>query len=71
MMNDIILVPPTEPKEISPLQVSKPLQNKEAIVIALSPDKRLPAPHKEIPVGKWIMPPEQHGYIQGNDNDCL
>lgn len=70
-MNDIILVPPVDAKEITQLQVSKPSQNKEAVIINLPVDKRLPAPQKDIPVSKWIMPPEQHGYIQANDKDCL
>ncbi len=70
-MNDIILIPLPEPKESSQLQVSKPTQNKEAVIIILPLDQRLPVPHKDIPVGKWIMPPEQHGYIQPNDRDCL
>ncbi len=70
-MNDIILVPPVDTKEITQLQVSKPSQNKEAVIINLPVDKRLPAPQKDIPVSKWIMPPEQHGYIQANDKDCL
>ena len=70
-MNDIIFIPPTETKEVAQLQVSKPSTNKEAVIISLPVDKRLPAPLKEIPVSKWIMPPEQHGYIQGNDKDCL
>ena len=70
-MNDIILVTPTELKETTPLQVRKPSQNKEALVIPLPVEKRLPAPQHDLPVSKWIMPPEQHGYIQPNDNDCL
>ena len=70
-MNEIILVPPGESKETTQLQVSKPSLNKEAVIITFPADKRLPAPLIEIPVSKWIMPPEQHGYIQGNDNDCL
>jgi hypothetical protein len=71
MMNDIILVPASETKDSTTLQVSKPSQNKEAVVIPLPVDKRLPEPLKDIPVNKWIMPPEQHGYIQANDKDCL
>ena len=71
MMNDIILIPPTEPKEVKQLQVSKPSQAKEALIIPLPVDKRLPDPQKDVPVSKWIMPPEQHGYIQGNEKDCL
>jgi hypothetical protein len=34
-------------------------------------EKRSTAPPKDIPVKSWIMPPEQHGYIQANDKDCL
>jgi hypothetical protein len=71
MMNDTILIPPGESKEATQLQISKPSLNKEAVIITFPVDKRLPAPLKEIPVSKWTMPPEQHGYIQGNDNDCL
>ena len=70
-MNDIILVPPIETKDSKQLQVSKPSKSKEAVVIPLPVEKRLPAPLHDLPVSQWIMPPEQHGYIQGNDNDCL
>ena len=69
-MNEIILIPTTGTEETTPLQISKPSQNKEAVIIPLPVDRRLPAP-KEIPVSKWIMPPAEHGYIQGNEKDCL
>ena len=71
MMNEITFVPQAETKEKSQLQVSKSSLNKEALIISLPVEKRLPAPLKEFPVKNWTMPPEQHGYIQGNDNDCL
>jgi hypothetical protein len=71
MMNEVTLVPQAETKETNPLQVSKPSLNKEALIISLPVEKRLLAPLKEFPVNNWTMPPEQHGYIQGNDNDCL
>ncbi len=70
-MNDAILIPATEPKESKQLQVSKTSQSKEAVIIPLPVEKRLPAPQADLPVSKWVMPPEQHGYIQGNDRDCL
>ena len=70
-MNEIILTSClTGTEETTQLQVRKPSQKKEAVIIALPVDKRLPAP-KDVPVSKWIMPPEEHGYIQGNDKDCL
>jgi hypothetical protein len=71
MINDVTLVTQDETKERNQLQVSKPSLNKEALIITLPVEKRLPAPQKEFPVTKWTMPPEQHGYIQGHDNDCL
>lgn len=70
-MNEVTLVPPAETKESTQLQVSKPSLNKEALIITLPVEKRLPAPQKEFPVSKWTMPPEPQGYIQGQDNDCL
>ena len=71
MMNEIILTPPPTGKEdTTHLRVRIPSQNKEAVIIAPPVDKRLSAP-KDVPVSKWIMPPEEHGYIQGNDKDCL
>jgi hypothetical protein len=71
MINEVTLIPPSETKETNPLQVSKPSSNKEALVITLPVEKRLPAPQKEFPISKWTMPAEPHGYIQGHDNDCL
>ena len=73
-MNDVNLVPPAETKESKKLQVSvsKDLLKKEAPVIALPVEKKLPPPApKEFPIDSWIMPPEQQEYIKGHDNDCL
>jgi hypothetical protein len=53
------------------LQVSHPSSAKEAMIIALSFEKKLPVPAKEFPVSKWTMPVESQGYIQGHENDCL
>lgn len=63
----------SEEKIIEPakLQTSQTSTVKEAAITILPAEKRLPAPQKEIPVNKWIMPPEQHGYIQASDKDCL
>ena len=72
MMNDVNLFPFSETTESQKLQVSKASPKKETPVIPLPVEKKLllPAP-KEFPIDTWIMPPEQHGYIKGNDNDCL
>lgn len=72
MMSDINLIPPAEATETKKLQISKPSSKKETPVIQLPVEKKLPAPApKEFPIDSWIMPPEQQGYIKGNDNDCL
>ncbi len=70
-MNEITLVPQVETEEVNPLLLSSPFSTKEALIITLQVEKRLPAPLIDIPLNKWMMPPEQHGYIQGHDNDCL
>jgi hypothetical protein len=53
------------------LQICHPSSGKEALIIPLPVEKRVPAPQKEFPVSKWTMPAEPQGYIQGHDNDCL
>ncbi len=70
MTNEIILVPGEETKETPSPQHGKSSRTKERFP-ALSAEKKLPADKKEIPISHWIMPPEQQGYIQGNDKDCL
>ena len=71
-MNDINLIPTADTSEATKLQVSKPSLKKETPVISLPVEKILPAPApKEFPISTWKMPPEQHGYIKANDNDCL
>jgi hypothetical protein len=57
--------------ETNKLQISHPSSGKEALIIPLPVEKRLPVPQKEFPISKWTMPPESQGYIQGHDNDCL
>ena len=68
-MNDIILVPNTEMDGVVP-QVKSQATN-EAPIAPLPAQKKLPESCHDIPVNRWIMPPDQHGYIQGNDRDCL
>ena len=68
-MNDVILVPTNETNESAPLQLSKTSEVKEAVLTPV--EKKLPEQSKNVPTGKWLMPPEQHGYIQANDRDCL
>ena len=72
MMNDVNLVPSAETTETKKLQIGKVSPKKEAPVIPLPVEKKLPvrAPN-EFPIDSWIMPPEQQGYIKGHDNDCL
>jgi hypothetical protein len=67
MMNESTLVPQVGLKDTSPPQASVSPKKKEKTV---SPRPQKPL-QKDLPVDKWIMPPEQHGYIQGNDRDCL
>jgi hypothetical protein len=71
MMNETNIL--SEEKIIEPakLPVSQTSTAKEVSAPAPTVAKKLPAPAKETPVNKWIMPPEQHGYIQANDKDCL
>jgi hypothetical protein len=71
MINEIDLVPQSETIQKKPLQIASSSQNKEALIITLPVEKRLTVPQKEFPVSKWTMPAEPHGYIKGNDNDCL
>ena len=71
-MNDVNLISQVEIDEMNNLQVAKSASKKETPVISLPVEKKLLAPPaKDFPVDKWMMPPEQHGYIHGNDNDCL
>ena len=70
MTNDVILVPKEETNDTPPPPVSKSPSKKEKLA-KVPAEKKLPADPKEIPVNNWIMPPEQQGYIQGNDRDCL
>jgi hypothetical protein len=67
MTNEIILVPQEEIKGTLPPQVNNPSPKNEAD----HPEKKSVDQKKEIPVHNWIMPPEQHGYIQANEKDCL
>ena len=62
----------TETNEKTQLQKSHPVvQKKDAVVIPLKSEKDPTIPPKEFPINKWNMPQEPHGYIRGNDNDCL
>jgi hypothetical protein len=70
MTNDAILVPKEESKEPIPPPSTKSSLKKQKPVTS-SVEKKLPAAEKEFPVDSWMMPPEQHGYIQGNEKDCL
>ena len=75
MMNEVILTP-NDIHEVNKLEISHPSpldETKETPVIPLPVQRRLPPPinKKEFPISKWTMPPEQHGYIKGHDNDCL
>lgn len=70
-MNDTNILSKEKLSEVKKLQTSQASTNKESQPIILPVEKRLPVPQKEVPVDKWIMPPEQHGYIQANDKDCL
>lgn len=66
-MNETTLVPQVGLKDTTPPQVAVPSKKKEKTESS-KPQKPL---QKDVPVDKWIMPPEQQGYIQGNDRDCL
>jgi len=66
-MNESILVPQVGLKDTLPPQASLSSKKKEK---TFSPNAQQPL-KKDVPVDKWIMPPEQQGYIQGNDRDCL
>jgi len=57
--------------KVARLQVSHSSPNKEAPVIPLPVQKRLPPPPKELPVINWTMPQVPQGYLRGNENDCL
>lgn len=70
MTNDVILVPKDEMNDQPPPPVSKSASKKEKLT-KVAAEKKLAAEQQEIPVTNWIMPPEQQGYIQGNDRDCL
>ena len=70
-MNDTNILSEEKLSEVQKLQTSQTYTNKETTSTILPAEKKLPAPQKEVPVNKWIMPPEQHGYIQASDNDCL
>lgn len=67
MTNDAILVPKEENKEPIPSPPTKAVSKKSKPGI----EKKLPTDEKDFPVKSWVMPPEQHSYIQGNDKDCL
>ena len=70
-MNDTNILSKEKLTEVQKLQTSQTSTNKEAQPIIVPVEKKLPAPKKEVPINKWIMPPEQHGYIQANEKDCL
>jgi hypothetical protein len=71
MKNETHTLPKGKLEKLTRLQVSHPSANKEAPVISLPVQKKLPAPRKEFPVSNWIMPQEPQGYIRGHENDCL
>ena len=69
-MNDIILVPvelSAGPDQIQPAEVAFQKNNSNREL----PEKKTVETVPEIPIRQWIMPPEQQGYIQANDRDCL
>jgi hypothetical protein len=70
MTNEVILVPKEETNGTPSPQPSKSPSKKEKLT-KVPAEKKLPAEQQQIPVDNWIMPPEQQGYIQGNDRDCL
>jgi len=70
-MNDTNILSKEKLTEVQKLQTSQTSTNKEAQPIIIPAEKKSPVPQKEIPVNNWIMPPEQHGYIQANEKDCL
>jgi hypothetical protein len=67
MMNESALVPQVGLNDTLPPQAPVSPKKKEKTPFS-KPQKPL---QKDVPVDKWIMPPEQQGYIQGNDRDCL
>jgi hypothetical protein len=70
MTNETILVPPDDTNGTLPPPVNDSLAKKETHSNDLTEKKSAP-PLNEVPVSHWIMPPEQHGYIQANEKDCL
>lgn len=70
-MNDTNILSKEKLSEVQKLQTSQTSANKESSPTIPPAEKKLPVPAKEIPVNKWIMPPEQHGYIQPSDKDCF
>ena len=70
MTNETILVPPDDTNGTLPPPVNDLPTKKEIPSSDLTGKKSIDR-LTEIPVDHWIMPPEQHGYIQGNEKDCL
>jgi hypothetical protein len=71
MKNETHIHPKGKTTKPNRLQISHPSSNKEAAVIPLSVQKKLPAPSKEFPISNWTMPQEPQGYLRGHENDCL
>ena len=71
MTNEITLTPQEEKQETVPSQAPKLIASNKELPATDVTEKKLPDPKKEIPVSHWIMPPEQHGYIQAYEKDCL
>jgi hypothetical protein len=70
MTNEIILVPQADSDGTILPPANDSSTKKETHSNDLTEKKSTP-PLNEVPVSHWIMPPEQHGYIQANEKDCL
>ena len=70
-MNEANILSEEKVIESNKLQTNQTSAAKEAQPTILPVEKKLPVLQNDVPVNKWIMPPEQHGYIQANEKDCL
>ena len=72
MIIEINTVPEETESETNQLQKNISSLNKEASILILSAEKKLPPPLKnDLPVTKWTMPSEPQGYIKSRKNDSL
>lgn len=72
MIIEINTVPEETKPETNQLQKNSSSLDKEALIVTLPAQKKLPPPlKKDLPITKWTMPSEPQGYIKSRKNDSL